>query len=221
MEKLYIRKSIAGNYIEFPDSIDSEYWAGKIGSTYEDYLDNKWIELSDSQVAFHEQYPQATIKEVLEEQLTPAPVRTLQDAKDECLAKIIEYDESYNVNSFDVILSHDTIGENNEIIEGQKITTWLTPSQRSNYKNSVDAALLIGIQTLHPVMNGIELSLSTQDAQLALARIQLYADTCYNVTERHKDIVKSLTTVKSIDEYDYTVGYPEKLTFDITGENEA
>jgi len=46
----YIRKSIKGYYIEFPDEIDAEYWSGKIGTTYQDFLDGKWVKLSDEQV---------------------------------------------------------------------------------------------------------------------------------------------------------------------------
>ena len=59
--KTYIRKSIKGYYIDFPDEIDSEYWVGKIGSTYEDFRADKWILLSDEQLAFHTEHPNASI----------------------------------------------------------------------------------------------------------------------------------------------------------------
>jgi hypothetical protein len=49
----YIRKNIKGYYIEFPEEIDAQYWEGKIGTTYTDFLDGKWVLLSDEQVAFH------------------------------------------------------------------------------------------------------------------------------------------------------------------------
>lgn len=45
--KTYIRKSIKGFYIQFPEEIDATYWAGKIGETYQDFLDDKWVLLSD------------------------------------------------------------------------------------------------------------------------------------------------------------------------------
>ena len=47
--KTYIRKNIKGYYIDFPEEIDAQYWAGKIGSTYEDFQNNKWILLSEEQ----------------------------------------------------------------------------------------------------------------------------------------------------------------------------
>jgi len=43
----YIRKSIKGYYIEYPNEIDPIYWEGKIGTTYQDFLDGKWVKLSD------------------------------------------------------------------------------------------------------------------------------------------------------------------------------
>lgn len=43
----YIKKSIKGYYIEYPNEIDSNYWKGKIGTTYEDFKNGKWIRLSE------------------------------------------------------------------------------------------------------------------------------------------------------------------------------
>jgi hypothetical protein len=89
----------------------------------------------------------------------PEPhVRTLEEAKIEKIYQIEEYDRSDSVNSFTVILGGDNTIEH-----------WLTPDQRANYKNSVDAAKLVGLEELHPVFNGIQLTLSTQTAEMALA----------------------------------------------------
>ena len=33
----YINKNHKGYYVEFPEEIDSIYWEGQIGSTYEDF----------------------------------------------------------------------------------------------------------------------------------------------------------------------------------------
>lgn len=40
-----------------------------------------------------------------------------------------------------------------------------------------------------------------------------YARECWNVTESHLAAAASLTTVEEMKAYDYTVGYPEKLSF--------
>ena len=198
--KTYIRKSISGYYIEFTEEIDSEYWEGKIGYNYQDFLDDKWVLLSNEQVAFHEEYPSASIEEVLDMALKP---RTVEDAKKEMITTIEDYDGSDIINSFNIVLG------------GNTISAWLTPDQRANYRNSIDAAKLIGLEELHPIFNGIQLTISTAKAELALAQIQLYADRCYIVTETHKAEVNALDSVEAIDNYDYTAGYPDRLTFNL------
>jgi len=91
----------------------------------------------------------------------------------------------------------------------------LTPEQRANYKNSIDAAKLLNIEEVHPVFNGIQLTMSTSTAEIALAQIQIYADRCYIVTETHKANVNALDSIEAVDNYDITSGYPEKLNFNI------
>ena len=201
--KTYIRKNIRGYYIDFPEEIDAEYWAGKIGSTYDDFKDDKWILLSDEQVAFHTEHPAANVQQVLAMTLPEPYTRTLEDAKREKIADIEEYDASSMVNSFNIV-----DGENTMI-------AWLTPDKRANYKNSIDAAELVGLTEVHPVFNNIQLTIPTATAKLALAQIQLYADRCFIVTETHKAEVEALTTIEAVDNYDITAGYPEKLSFTI------
>ena len=200
----YIRKSIKGYYIEFPEEIDATYWEGKIGSTYEDFINDKWVPLSDEQVAFHIEYPEASINQVLS-MTPPEPYqRTLEDAKRDKIWQIEEYDRGSNVNSFNVILGEDNT-----------ISYWLTPEQRAGYKNSIDAAKLLNIKEVHPVFNGIQLTMSTSTAEMALAQIQIYADKCYIVTETHKANVNALDSIEAVDNYDITSGYPEKLNFNV------
>ena len=44
-----------------------------IGETWQDYLDGKWVELSEQQLAFRDEHPEASIKEVFDMQMTPPP----------------------------------------------------------------------------------------------------------------------------------------------------
>jgi hypothetical protein len=48
-----------------------------------------------------------------------------------------------------------------------------------------------------------------------LSALEVYAVDCYNVTTDHIYAIQSLTTIEEIEAYDYTVGYPEKLTFEL------
>lgn len=199
----YIRNAIKGYYIETPDEISQEYWEGYIGSTYDDFLNGMWVPLSDEQVAFHYEYPSASIKEVLDMQLTPEPERTLEQAKSEKIDQIDRYDSSDFVNGFDVVTEDGTI------------TAWLTPSERANYRSSIDAAELLEINELSLYIGDTQITIPTQTAKLMLAQIQLYADRCFIVTKQHKAAVEVLSSIEEVDNYNNVSGYPEKLVFNI------
>lgn len=46
-------------------------------------------------------------------------------------------------------------------------------------------------------------------------KIEIYAKECLDVTNRHKALVSTLSGVDDVVNYDYTAGYPEKLSFNI------
>ena len=95
------------------------------------------------------------------------------------------------------------------------MAAWLTPDKRSDYKNSLDSAELLGMTEVHPVFNGTALTIPTQTAKMALAKIQIYANQCYGVTEQHKANVMALTTIEEVEAYQYKSGYSERLRFEI------
>lgn len=133
----------------------------------------------------------------------PTPTQLIERAKANKINEIEMYDSSDAVNNFRV-----NVG--NEVID-----TWITPEQRSDYKNSIDAAELLGMTEVHPVLNGVAITLDIQTAKMALAKIQIYANQCYGVTEQHKAAVNALTTVSEVEEYDFKTGYPERLVFEV------
>lgn len=127
------------------------------------------------------------------------PVETHTDidmAKAAKIAEIAAYSDSDAVNS----------------LTFNGIKTWLTPNVRANYLVSLDAAELLGETDITFVVEGVQASLPIKQVRLLLAKIQRYADACYIVTEGHKRAVRELQTVEEVEAYDYTVGYPEKLS---------
>lgn len=131
----------------------------------------------------------------------PTPQQLLDKAKADKTAQLQAYDASDAVNGFDVVTG------------GHTITAWLTPEQRANYKNSLDSAEILGMDVVHPVLNGVILELSVSDAKMYLAQIQIYADKCYGTTETHKADINALNSVEEVEAYDFTQGYPQRLIF--------
>lgn len=195
----YIKFDIKGYFIDFGEKFNKDLY-NNLGETYQDFLDNKWVCLSDEQKAFHEANPKASVSEVWNMELTPTPQRTLDDAKAEMKNKIRQYDSSESVNSF-------TINENGSY--------WFTPTERSNYKTSIDSAELLKVETLSLYVGDMPLTLPTETAKGMLAQIQLYADACYNVTKAHESAVDALETIEDVDAFEFMEGYPKKVNFDI------
>ena len=192
---IYINKDAETIYVELEALLDQE--SNYIGSTWEDYKAGAWVLLSDEQIDFREAHLDASVEEVFNMQLTPEPVRTLEQAVQEKIWQIEEYDRSGAVNCF--------------LVNG--ISAWLTPDVRANYKNSIEAAELLGESTITFVIAGLVSEAPLQDARIMLAKIQRYADRCTLVTETHKANVSSLLTIEEVDIYNYTVGYPDQEEF--------
>lgn len=194
----YIKKELSNYYVEFEQELNPELYTN-IGSTYNDFIANKWIKLSEEQVAFHNENPNATIKEVLEMQLADNTVtRTLEQAKQEKINEIIMYDLSDSVNSFSI---------------NGVITTWLNVQERLNYRQSVEDAKLMENETITFFVDNYQLEVETSKASTMLVALQMYADACFIKTKQHQIAVQQLTTIEEVDNYDYTVGYPERLNF--------
>lgn len=197
--KTYLKRNHAGYYVELPEEIDAEYWEGKTGTTYEDFLDNKWVLLSVKQVKFHKDNPTANVKEVLDMQLTPAPERTLEQAKQEKIMQIEDYDRSEAVNNF-------TLGNQ---------TMWLTVEERQQIATQISANEAVGRETMTRYFEGQAFTFTLTVWKQMLVAVEVYAGDALNVTESHKTAVNALDTIAAVDAYDYQTGYPERLVFTI------
>lgn len=129
----------------------------------------------------------------------PVPERTLEIAKSEKIAQITAYDTSEAVNSF--TLDGDTM--------------WISRDDRVSTMNSTTILKDAGVETVTQWYGGKKYTLPCDTLIQMLQTLEIYALTCYNVTEEHKAAVNALTTIEEVDAYDYTTGYPEKLSFEV------
>lgn len=110
------------------------------------------------------------------------------------IEKIKLYDSSENVNSF--------------ILEGSPF--WLDKATRVGLMHlancsSDDLQLVIGNKVL---------TFPVDFAKNFLAKLEVYAGQCYLQTQKHLIKANELTSVEDILNYDYTTGYPEKITLE-------
>lgn len=117
------------------------------------------------------------------------------------LRQIADYDTSPAVNSFK--------------LDGAEV--WLDKATRVGLMNStsIEKAAGNGTTTLWFAIGGVEteITLPCDTAIQMLSALEMYALACYNRTAQHKATVAKLATVGEVEAYDFTTGYPEKLTF--------
>lgn len=198
--KNYIKKSISKHFISFEEPLKAEEY-NNLGETWEDYLDNKWVALSDEQFTFHEQNPTASVEEVWNMELfTPSEESILENAKWQKIVEINRYDQSDNVNSF-------MLGDQ---------SMWLTVTDRQKLATQITASEAGGRSTMTRWFNGISYTFSISSWKSMLTALELYAGDALNMTESHKAAVEALGTIEEVENYDFTQGYPEKLRFEVS-----
>lgn len=142
--------------------------------------------------------PTAPSYEPSEEQLfRRALARKLRDLE--------AYDQSSSVN--DCIIVH----------EGNELHYWADKTERDALKGALRDCLSMGrtYYRLDLRKLGISLHIPCENLLQMLSALEVYAIDCYNKTTDHEYMLRSLTNKEEVDAYDFTIGYPEKLRFEL------
>lgn len=158
-------------------------------------------ELIDSPVEFDTNYQTYTVSYIEDADtitkqysIVFLPIETLKEVK---LKELADYDTSDNVNDFDV----------------NGVNAWFDKDTRAALSTSIESASLLGETEITFVINDNEFSIEIPTAKQMLAAVQRYADNCYLITETHKRAIKALSKEEDIVNYNFTIGYPTKVTF--------
>ena len=119
--------------------------------------------------------------------------------KEEKIKQLLEYDSSSEINMF-------SIGSHN---------MWLDSSMRRKIKDRLDNESSLGIKETTLWDNGKAFHITLEQGYAMYSALEIYASKCYDVTQQHLANIKNLNSIEEIDAYDYTIGYPEKLTFNL------
>lgn len=86
---------------------------------------------------------------------------------------------------------------------------WITPDDRSNYMLTIEGAKRNGV----PTVTFLDVVIPVDTAVAMIDAVNLYAMQCVGVTASHKAAINALETEEAVLNYDFTTGYPEKLSF--------
>ena len=91
--------------------------------------------------------------------------------------------------------------------------TWFDKATRVGLRNSTNVLKKLGNETTSLWVNNKEITIKCDQLIDMLDKLEIYALNCFDITSKHKRNVYQLSTIEEIENYDYTSGYPEKLTF--------
>ena len=175
----------------------------KIGNTYIVHLDKKNVE--DDMIECYEcsVNEEPNLEELNKELASWKEYISniiLKNAKLEKIKEINDYDSSDNVNSF--------------IYKG--VEMWLDKLTRSGLIMRLNAEKAIGKTETTLWFGTMSFTLGIDDGLQLLTLIEVYASACYDNTASHIAAVEALNNIEDVYNYDYTVGYPQKVVVDGT-----
>ena len=139
----------------------------------------------------------------------PTEEELLGSAKLRKIDEINEYDSSKDVNICYIKTPLDTI------------PYWANKTERSTLKSAIHDCIAMGreIYRLDLREFGVSVDINCEKLLSILSALEVYAIDCYNKTTDHIYAVNNLTMIEEIEKYDYRLGYPEKLTFELSENN--
>lgn len=157
--------------------------------THEMLLENGWVEYV---------VPTSPSIELTERQLyRRAMAKKLRDLE--------AYDSSSEVN--DCII----------VYKGEELHYWANKTERDALKGALRDCISMGrgMYRLDLREKGISITISCELLLQMMAALEVYAIDCFNKTTDHEYAIKALATKEEIDAYDFKVGYPDKLRFEV------
>lgn len=123
--------------------------------------------------------------------------------------EILNREKEYKIEE---IIIHDSSNEVNGFYVGD-VEMWLDKATRVGLKLRFEAEIDSGKTDTILWYEGNQFPLTLKDALTMLNAIELYASACYDNTQRHISMIKLLTTIDEVKNYDHREGYPDKLRF--------
>ena len=132
---------------------------------------------------------------IYQDSTDPSEVQLLNQSKLIKINEINEYDQSSNVNLF--------------YLAGQPM--WLDAPTRQTLRISIESYIAMGIENVTKWFGGQQFTFPTTAWLQMLNALEVYAAEALNVTEAHKAAIMAMDNIEDVEEYDITIGYPEKL----------
>ena len=214
----YITKKNRLTYIGLNDLLDPS--SNDIGESYLDFLAGKWVLLSEEQVLFKEEHPNATIREVLDMKIAerePEPsqaevieAEVFNRTKDRKLDEIRVQDAKSNKFFISVISEGKEVANNEFWMDKDLRNSLLNVTLPALQKNG-DTTTKLWSNTIPPA--SIEVPIDW--ALNCIPVVEIYAKKTYDMMQGNIAKVYAAKTVDEINSIDVESGYPPYITFEL------
>lgn len=141
------------------------------------------------------------------EYIAPEPTKTelLERARQQKMMELKAYDESKAVNNCVIVY------------QGQELDYWADKYERDGLKGALRDCIALGRETYRLDLRdkGVSFNIPCDTLLQMMAVLEVYAVDCFNRTTDHEFMIKSLTTIEEVKEYDFCIGYPTQPIFEI------
>lgn len=185
----YIKHDIKGFYVELETELTSDLYSN-LGTTWEDFISNKWVKLSGEQVAFRNSNPKAKIHEVWNMQLDPVHIRDINDAKREKKIELDNYSHQYLSN-----------------FKYNDVNVWIEPAKRLAMKNEALVAKNNG-NTQYRVQD--DLTLPIDNAIALFDNMSIREFECSVIVNNKKAEIDALKDIDLVDAVVVSDKFPDE-----------
>ena len=214
----YITKKNRLTYIGLNDLLDPS--SNDIGNSYLDFLAGKWVLLSEEQVLFKEEHPDATIREVLDMKISenePEPsqaevieAEVFNRAKDRKLDEIRAQDAKSN-KFFISVISEGKEVANSEFWMDKDLRNSLLNVTLPALQQNGDTTTKLWSNTIPPASIDVPIDWALN----CIPVVEIYAKKTYDMMQGNIAKVYAAKTVDEINSIDVESGYPSYITFEL------
>lgn len=209
----YITKENKLTYIGLNDLLDPSN--NDIGESYLDFLAGKWVLLSEEQVLFKEEHPDATVKEVFNMKLVEKvdediAVNELARAKSDKLEAIYQQDSQSN-KFFISVISEGKEVANNEFWMDKDLRNSLLNVTLPALQQNGDTTTRLWSDTIPPKSIDVPIDWALN----CIPVVEIYAKKTYDMTQGNIAKVYEAQSIDEINNIDVESGYPPYITFEL------
>ena len=92
------------------------------------------------------------------------------------------------------------------------VAGWEDSDARTSISKAASNKASMGRTSYTLYHGGVGFTSSPSEVVMLLAKVEVYASDCYDVTEQTKHIVETLLNIQEVEQFDFTKSYPEVLS---------